>query len=224
MLDFDSLRGAPPDRFRPCSGCRFSTVIASQCAHWRGNPFLSCAPCRRGGHRPSSFAAGTKPSKALTNTTMTAHELTGGSAALGSPSERAHTISPKACHPERSARVVEGPTHLPSVTGFVQWGKCQDPSTSFYSGRDDIPWQSMRRVSPCAFRYISPFLIRHGYRRATFPPGEGFAACRRWQWRDCYSGDYPTPLGDTRFDTWLDTRGNGLSRQCAHWLTMTTDN
>ena len=42
-------------------------------------------------------------------------------------------------------------------------------------------------------------------RRSPFPPGEGVAACRRWQWRDCYCGNCPTPLGVTRFDAGWDT-------------------
>ena len=66
MLDFNSLRGAPPARCRFCGGCLISTVIASQCAHWRGdgreclwcNPFsvvqsVSLCPSDtplRGGH------------------------------------------------------------------------------------------------------------------------------------------------------------------------------
>ena len=42
------------------------------------------------------------------------------------------------------------------------------------------------------------------------PRGKGFAACRRCQWRDCYSGGHPTPLGVTRFDTWLDAKGKRI--------------
>ena len=38
--------------------------------------------------------------------------------------------------------------------------------------------QFMRRVLVRAFRHISPFLIRPGFRRATFPPGEGFFAAK----------------------------------------------
>ena len=56
--------------------------------------------------------------------------------------------------------------------------------------------------APCFSLYFSPpFAVPHPSRlwRATFPPGEGFAACRRWQWRDCYSGGYSTPLGVARF-------------------------
>ena len=44
-----------------------------------------------------------------------------------------------------------------------------------------IRFPMVRCVSVRAFRYLSPFLIRLACRRATFPPGEGFAACRRWQ-------------------------------------------
>ena len=36
---------------------------------------------------------------------------------------------------------------------------------------------------------------------APLPEGEARAACRRCQWRDCYPGGKPTPLGVTRFVT-----------------------
>ena len=44
-----------------------------------------------------------------------------------------------------------------------------------------IRFPMVRCVSVRAFRYLSPFLIRLACRRATFPPGEGFAAGRRWR-------------------------------------------
>ena len=112
---------------------------------------------------------------------MTAHELTGGSAALGSPSERACTISTKACHPERSARVVEGSTHLPFVQALSNRGSAKIPPLRF------TPVGMTYLGSLCAVFWL---VVSITFRRSSSvspdgdppsPRGEGFAACRRWQ-------------------------------------------
>ena len=73
--------------------------------------------------------------------------------------------------------------------------------------------------APYFSKCVSPhFAVPHPSRLTAIhlPPGGRFAACRRWQWRGWNTGNHPTPLGVTRFDT-----GKRIANQTAYWLAMT---